>query len=381
MSVTAVHASRRQIEAKDHNLVADAARESISKGVVYQKRPVKGEDGKPIAGLYNAWIILDNPSQFNSYTTDMVKAIILAFRAASAARDVVAVVFTGSGDKAFCTGGNTKEYAEYYAGNPQEYRGYMRLFNDMVSTILACDKPVVCRVNGMRIGGGQEIGMACDFSLAQDLARFGQAGPKHGSAPIGGATDFLPVAIGAERAMAACVLCEPFSAHEAYFTGMITDIAPALKIDGKFVANPLVEISRVTDEFGRLVFGKPKTGDALKAGQDLIKRGSVDLSALDEKVESLCTKLLYTFPDCTTKTVEELRKPKLDAWNRNKENSRAWLALNMMTEARAGFRAFNEGTRETGREVDFIALRRALADNTPWSDALTDSIQPRAKKP
>src|SRR5579871_3889218 len=152
----------------------------------------------------------------------------LAFREASAARDVVAVVFTGSGDKAFCTGGNTKEYAEYYAGNPQEYRGYMRLFNDMVSTILACDKPVICRVNGMRIGGGQEIGMACDFSIAQDLARFGQAGPKHGSAPLGGATDFLPVMIGAERAMVACVLCEPFSAHEAYFMGMIMDLVPAL---------------------------------------------------------------------------------------------------------------------------------------------------------
>ena len=84
---------------------------------------------------------------------------------------------------------------------------------------------------------------------------------------------------------------------------------------------------------------------------------------LDEKVVALCTKLLYTFPDCTTKTVEELRKPKLDAWNRNKENSRAWLALNMMTEARAGFRAFNEGTKETGREAEFIALRRALAAN------------------
>ncbi len=112
----------------------------------------------------------------------------------------------------------------------------------------------------------------------------------------------------------------------------------------------------------------------------MLKRGKVDLSLLDEKVEGLCTKLLYTFPDCTTKTVEELRKPKLDAWNRNKENSRAWLALNMMTEARAGFRAFNEGTRETGREVDFIALRRALAANAPWSDELTDAIQPKARK-
>jgi 6-oxo-cyclohex-1-ene-carbonyl-CoA hydrolase len=366
-------------EPKDHNLVAEHIRATTSKAVRYEKRPVKGEDGKAVAGLYNAWITLDNPGQYNSYTTDMVKGVILAFRAASAARDVVAVVFTGAGDRAFCTGGNTKEYAEYYAGNPQEYRGYMRLFNDMVSAILACDKPVICRVNGMRIGGGQEIGMACDFSVAQDLARFGQAGPKHGSAPIGGATDFLPVVIGAERAMVACVLCEPFSAHEAYYMGMLTDIVPALKVDGKFIANPLVETSRVVDEYGRLVFGKSKIGDALKAGQELMKRGAVDLSLLDEKVEALCTKLLYTFPECTTKTVEELRKPKLDAWNRNKENSRAWLALNMMTEARAGFRAFNEGTRDTGREADFIALRQALAANTPWSDELTNSIQPKLR--
>jgi 6-oxocyclohex-1-ene-carbonyl-CoA hydrolase len=364
---------------KDHALVPAPVRESVGKGsVIYEKRPVLGSDGAPVAGLYNVWITLNNPAQFNSYTTDMVKSVILAFREASAARDAVAVVFTGVGDKAFCTGGNTKEYAEYYAGNPQEYRGYMRLFNDMVSAILACDKPVVCRVNGMRIGGGQEIGMACDFTIAQDLARFGQAGPKHGSAPIGGATDFLPVVIGAERAMAACVLCEPFSAHEAYFTGMITDVVPALKVDGKFVANPLVETARIVDEYGRLVFGKPKTGDAAKAGQELMKRGTIDLSRLDATVEALCTKLLYTFPECTTKTVEELRKPKLDAWNRNKENSRAWLGLNMLAEARAGFRAFNEGTRETGREIDFVALRRALADNTRWSDELTESLMPAA---
>ena len=377
MSVEAVRATAETI-AKDHGLVAPHVWQA-SKGVRYEKCPVKGEDGRPVTGLYNAWITLDNPSQFNSYTTEMVKATILGFRAASAARDVVAVVFTGAGDKAFCTGGNTKEYAEYYAGNPQEYRGYMRLFNDMVSAILACDKPVICRVNGMRIGGGQEIGMACDFSVAQDLARFGQAGPKHGSAPIGGATDFLPVVIGAERAMVACVLCEPFSAHEAFAMGMLTDIVPALKVDGKFIPNPLVETSRAVDDYGRPVLGKGKTGEALKAAQQLMKRGTIDLSLLDERVESICTKLLYTFPDCTAKTIEELRKPKLDAWNRNKENSRAWLALNMMTEARAGFRAFNEGTKETGREVDFVTLRRALAANTPWSDELINSIQPKAR--
>ncbi|MCL4701095.1 MAG: 6-oxocyclohex-1-ene-1-carbonyl-CoA hydratase [Burkholderiaceae bacterium] len=362
-------------EFKNHDLVDD-----ISKpGVRYEKRPAKLPDGSVVPGLFNAWITLDNPSQFNSYTTDMVKGVILAFRAASNARDVNCVVFTGAGDRAFCTGGNTKEYAEYYAGHPQEYRQYMRLFNDMVSAILACDKPVICRVNGMRIGGGQEIGMACDFSVAQDLARFGQAGPKHGSAPIGGATDFLPVVIGAERAMAACVLCEPFSAHKAYQMGVLTDIVPALKVDGKFVANPLVETQRMVDEFGRNVYGEPKSGEAAKEGKALMARGTVDLSMLDAKVEELCAKMLLTFPDCTTKTLEELRKPKLDAWNRNKENSRAWLALNMMTEARAGFTAFNEGTKED-REVDFVLLRQKLAAGESWVGPLHDSIQPKARR-
>jgi len=348
-------------------------------GVRYERRPARTPEGETAPGLFNAWIWLDNPTQYNSYTTEMVKGLILAFRAASNARDVNCVVFTGAGDKAFCTGGNTKEYAEYYAGHPQEYRQYMRLFNDMVSAILACDKPVICRVNGMRIGGGQEIGMACDFSVAQDLARFGQAGPKHGSAPIGGATDFLPVMIGAERAMAACVLCEPFSAHEAYHMGILTDIVPALKVDGKFVANPLVETQRPYDEFGRISFGKPKTGDALKQGKELMKKGAVDLALLDQKVEELCAKMLLTFPDCMTKTVEELRKPKLDAWNRNKENSRAWLALNMVTEARAGFTAFNEGPKDD-REVDFILLRQKLAAGQSWVGALHDQIQPKAEK-
>jgi 6-oxo-cyclohex-1-ene-carbonyl-CoA hydrolase len=360
---------------KNHDLVDDTSKP----GVRYEKRPAKLPDGSVVPGLFNAWITLDNPSQYNSYTTDMVKGVILAMRAASNSRDVNCVVFTGAGDKAFCTGGNTKEYAEYYAGHPQEYRQYMRLFNDMVSAILMCDKPVICRVNGMRIGGGQEIGMACDFSVAQDMARFGQAGPKHGSAPIGGATDFLPVIVGAERAMAACVLCEPFSAHKAYQMGILTDIVPALKVDGKYVANPLVETQRMVDEFGRNTYGEAKSGDAAKEGKALLARGTVDLSMLDAKVEELCAKMLLTFPDCTTKTIEELRKPKLEAWDKNKENSRAWLALNMMTEARAGFTAFNEGTKED-READFVLLRQKLAAGQSWVGPLHDEIQPKAKR-
>ncbi len=372
-------ANTKPAELVDHNLVA-AEIESLCDGMVrYELRPARRRDGSVADGLYNAWIVLNNPKQYNSYTTDMVKAVILAFRRASVDRSVNAVVFTAVGDKAFCTGGNTKEYAEYYAGNPQEYRQYMRLFNDMVSAILGCDKPVVCRVNGMRIGGGQEIGMAADFTVAQDLANFGQAGPKHGSAAIGGATDFLPVMIGCEMAMVSGTLCEPFSAHKAYRLGICTQIVPALKVDGKFVANPMAITDRMLDEYGRIVHGEFKTGDEAKAARELLKSGEVDLSLLDEAVEALCAKLIETFPECMTKSLEELRKPKLEAWNRNKENSRAWLALNMMNEARTGFRAFNEGNREIGREIDFVALRQALAQGAPWSEDLVESLIPKAQ--
>ena len=364
----------------DHNLVSTNVEDLCDGLVCYEKRPAKRRDGSPAEGLFNAWIILNNPKQFNSYTTEMVKALILAFRRASVDREVNAVVFTGTGEKAFCTGGNTKEYAEYYAGNPQEYRQYMRLFNDMVSSILGCDKPVICRVNGMRIGGGQEIGMACDFTIAQDLANFGQAGPKHGSAAIGGATDFLPVMIGCEQAMVSGTLCEPFSAHKAARLGIISGLVPALKVDGRFMANPAVITDRMMDEFGRIVHGEFKVGAELKEGLAMIKGGQIDLSLLDEKVEELCGKLIETFPECMTKSLEELRKPKLDAWNRNKENARAWLALNMMNEARAGFRAFNEGTKETGREIDFVKLRQGLAKGIPWTEELIESLMPAAQE-
>ncbi len=346
--------------------------------IKYEQRPVKKPDGKPAEGLHNVWITLNNEKELNSYTTDTVKEVILAFRKASNDRAAVCVVFTGAGTRAFCTGGNTREYSEYYSGRPQEYRQYMRLFNDMVSAILACDKPVICRVNGMRIGGGQEIGMACDFSVAQDMARFGQAGPKHGSAPVGGSTDFLHLFVGIEKAMETGVLCEQWSAQKAMRLGLLTEVVPALKVDGKFVPNPLVVTDRYADEMGRIVFGEPKTGDELAKGKELLAKGQIDLSLLDEAVDRLATKLLMTFPDCTTKTVEELRKKKLEHWDKNKESSRAWLALNMMTEAKAGFRAFHRGTKI--REVDFVTMRQRLAKGETWDDAMFDAIwQPEVK--
>ena len=357
---------------KDHNLIAPQA----AAGVRYEELPLRDPNGAEVPGLHVVRITLDNPDQLNSYTTEMVKGVILGMRRASNDRAAVAVVFTGAGTRAFCTGGNTAEYAEYYAGRPEEYRQYMRLFNDMVSAILMCDKPVICRVNGMRIGGGQEIGMACDFSVAQDMAMFGQAGPRHGSAPDGGSTDFLPLFVGIEAAMESCTLCEHWSAYKAYRLGLITAVVPALTVDGRFVANPFVVTDRWLDE-GRIVHGEMKSGAARDDAKRVLARGTMDLSRLDAEVDALVFKLANTFPGCLSKTIESVRKHKLEHWDRNKETNRAWLGLNMMTEARAGFRAFNEGSK-TCREADMLLLRRRLAEGATWSESLVDEVLARA---
>ncbi|MBI2835858.1 MAG: enoyl-CoA hydratase/isomerase family protein, partial [Acidobacteria bacterium] len=302
--------------------------------------------------------------------------LILAFRDASADRAVVAVVLTAVGERAFCSGGNTREYAEYYAGRPLEYRQYMRLFNDLITGILTCDRPVINRVNGLRIAGGQEIGMACDFSLTSDLARFGQAGPRHGSAPDGGSTDFLHLYVGIGHATESCTLCEHWSAYKALRLGLVNRVVPVLSRDGRFIPNPLVVTDRWIDEAGQIVYGGFVSGPGVAAAKALMSECTVDLSPLDQAINELTARLLNTMPECLTKTIESMRKKKLEHWQRNAETNRAWLALNMMTEGRAGFHAFHYGPAGH-REVNFVELRRRLARGETWDDVMFREIDPR----
>ena len=368
------HPRHVMTELKNHELVPRFEFRHIQ----YETKPVLDRDGNEVEGLHQVWIALDNQAQLNSYTTDAVKEVILAFQRASNDRSAVAVVFTATGDRAFCTGGNTEEYATYYANRPLEYLQYMRLFNDMVTYILLCDKPVICRVNGMRIAGGQEIGMACDFTVSGDHARFGQAGPVHGSAPDGGSTDFLDWYVGYAKAAESLALCDSWSAHKALRLGLINDIAPVYKKDGEFIANPFV-ITDQTDAYGRIVYGDYKTGDAKQAAKALVKECEVDLSELDKLTNSYVTKLLYTFPDCTRKTLTSQRKKKLNYWQANSETNRSWLSLNMNTEAAAGFPAFQFGQRGA-REIDFVALRKRVAEGAVFDADLVREVLPEAAR-
>ncbi len=364
---------------KDHDLYGEEHFSATAPGVIYELKPVIDPKGGVAEGLNAAWITLNNPAQYNSYTTEMVKGVIAGMHRASMDRSVVAVVFTGTGDKAFCTGGNTKEYAEYYSGNPTEYALYMDLFNAMVDAVYMCKKPVICRVNGMRVAGGQEIGMACDISLSSDLAVFGQAGPRHGSAPVGGSTDYIFWYLSMEQAMWNCISCEVWSAYKMERLGLISRAVPVLKKDGRFIRNPQVITDRYLED-GAIVYGEMVSGEE-KAGADaVIKECMVDFSRLDAEVDRIVWSLSNLFPHCLMMSIDGIRAKKKFFWDQSKLPNRHWLAANMMSEAYLGFTAFN-ARKLTGKDrIDFLGYRRLLAQAHPFDQELIDAVLPPRKE-
>jgi 6-oxo-cyclohex-1-ene-carbonyl-CoA hydrolase len=351
----------RDDELKDHDVGGEQFFGTEPPCVMYEKKPIVDPQGNPVAGLFSAWVWLNNPAQYNSYTTKMVKGVIAGMKRASMDRSVVAIVFTGAGDRAFCTGGNTKEYAEYYSGRPTEYALYMDLFNAMVDGILGAKKPVICRVNGMRVAGGQEIGMACDLALASDLAVFGQAGPRHGSAPVGGSSDFLPWFLTIEDAMWNCISCEMWSAYKMKRLGMISKVLPVIKQDGGWIRNPMV----ITEEYvmdGEIAYGEFKTGEQYKKASTLVREATTNFELLDKAVNDVLWTFTNLFPHCLQMSIDSIRAKKKYFWDSAKDYYRHWLMANMNNEAYLGFHAFN--TRKiTGRDtIDFSRYRQLLAE-------------------
>ncbi len=358
---------------KDHNLWGMEHFGTEAPCTMYEEKPILDPDGKSVEGLHSAWITLNNPAQYNSYTTEMVKGVIAGFQRAQVSRNVVAVVFTGAGKDAFCSGGNTKEYSEYYSTKPEEYGEYIDLFNGMVDAILLCQKPVICRVNGMRIAGGQEIGGACDVAVSSDLAVFGQAGPRHGSAPVGGSTDFLPWFLSAEDAMWNCISCETWSAYKMLRKNYLSKVVPVLKQGDKFIRNPQV----ITDEWikdGEIVYGEFITGEKAKEARDLVRSLPVDFTLLDSEVNKMLWTFTNLFPGCLMKSIIGIREKKKFFWDMNKTEHRYWLALNMQGEAFLGFGAFNT-RRITGKDtIDFIKYRRMIAEGHPMDEELFEAV-------
>ena len=358
---------------KDHNLWGMEHFGTTAPCTMYEEKPILDPTGKPVEGLHTAWITLNNPAQYNSYTTEMVKGVIAGFQRAQEARNVVAVIFTGAGNNAFCTGGNTKEYSEYYSQKPTEYNEYMTLFNTMVDSILMCQKPVIRRVNGMSVAGGQEIGGACDIAVAADTATFGQAGPRHGSAPVGGSSDFLPWALSIEDAMWNCVSCENWSAYKMLRKSYLSKVVMVLKQGDKFIRNPQVITDKWIDN-GEIVYGESLTGAEAQKARELAKTCTYDFSLLDAEVNKIVWTFTNLFPHCLMKSIAGVRQKKKYFWDLNKNDHLFWLGVNMSSEAFLGFTAFNT-KKITGKDtIDFIKYRRMIAEGHLVDDEMFEAV-------
>jgi 6-oxo-cyclohex-1-ene-carbonyl-CoA hydrolase len=371
----------RDNETKDHNLFGDEHLGTEAPCTMYEKKPlINPNTGEAVEGLSVGWVTLNNPAQYGSYTTEMVKGVIAGMHKGSMDRDVQAIVFTSMGDRAFCTGGNTKEYAEYYSKRPLEYVQYMDLFSGMVDSILKARKPVICRCNGMRIAGGQEIGQACDFTVAADTAAFGQAGTRHGSTPTGGSTDFLPWNLSMEQAMWQATANEMWSAAKMERLGLITKAIPIKKNDkGEWVRDPRV----ITDKYvenGEIVYGEFKKGSEYKAGNAMLKELQTDWTQLDAFVNNMAWTLTNTTFLCLMNTIESIRVKKKHYWDMLKSSQIYWLGANMNGEAYIGFNTFNVQKITGKREMDFLAYRRGLAAAKTFDDDLCEEVIPKPQK-
>jgi 6-oxo-cyclohex-1-ene-carbonyl-CoA hydrolase len=221
--------------------------------------------------------------------------------------------------------------------------------------------------------------MACDIAVSSDLAIFGQAGPRHGSAPDGGSTDFLPWFLGIEDAMWNCISCELWSAYKAKRLSLISKVVPVLKKGNKFIRNPTVITDKYTEN-GEIVYGDFLKGEDFKKAREIIKSTPTDFRLLDKAVDDIVWTYTNLMPGCLIKSIDGIRMKKKFFWDQTKLANRHWLAANMATEAFLGFHAFNN-KKITGKDViDFVKYRQLLDEGHPFDDKLKEAVLPKPMK-
>ena len=255
-----------------------------------------------------ATVTINRPHVYNAYTANTLREMAAAFKDAAFDDSVAVIVLTGAGDKAFCTGGDVKEYAEVYTQKPRDYWKYMVEFQNAHDILRNCGKPTIARVNGICAGGGNEFHIACDLSVAADHAEFMQVGTKVGSVAAGGATQWLPLLIGDRRAREMLFLCERVPAAKALEWGLVNWVVPA--------------------------------------------------NELDAKVRKVAEALIDKFPESTRYTKQQANFWKDLAWALTIGHARDWLSLHFATrEPWEGMRAFVEKRPARYRELREEAAR------------------------
>ena len=181
--------------------------------IIYEKRP----------GV--ARVTINRPESFNAFRSNTVKELSEAFTDAGDDERIGVVVFTGTGNKAFCTGGDAKEAEAGYSSDMLKYAPKVHML------IREMPKPVIAAVNGFAIGGGQVLQQICDLSIASETAKLGQAGPMVGSYDAAYGAAYLTRVVGEKKAREVWYLCRRYTAQEALEMGLVNAVVPPDKLE------------------------------------------------------------------------------------------------------------------------------------------------------
>lgn len=287
-----------------------------------------------------ARITLNRPEVYNAYSTSTLKELARAVDDAANDDAVGVIVLTGAGTGAFCTGGDVREYAAKYTERPRDYWKYMGLFEGAVEALLRCGKPTIARLNGVTVGGGNELHLACDLSVAASHIYLGQVGVGVGSVACGGATQWLPLAVGDRRARAMLLLNQRIPAAQAVEWGLVSETVPSVRHHDTFVGSPT-----------------PEQVTLAQKGSDGYR---IDLTPLDDAVDRYARQLLGMFPECLRYTKAQVNFWKELAWHQTIGQGREWLALHFSNfEPHEGMSAF-----VGKRKPDVAGLRKRLASGS-----------------
>ena len=169
----------------------------------------------------------NRPEVRNAISTQVGRDMLDLFARFQAPTDIRCIVLTGTGDKAFCAGGDLKERNGM---TDAQWLAQHAIFERMTLAILDCPIPVIAAVNGAAFGGGCELALTCDFAYASTSARFALTEITLGIMPGGGGTQFLPRAAGTRRAKEVILSGKPFSAQEALEWGVVNRLCAPEKL-------------------------------------------------------------------------------------------------------------------------------------------------------
>ncbi len=317
-----------------------------------------------------ARVTLNRPQNYNAYSTPALEELATAFQDASWDDNIAVVVFTAAGHAAFCTGGDVKEYQATYTQRPRDYWKYMSRFKAYIESITNCAKPVIVRLNGMAVGGGNESQLASDLAVMGEHAFIAQVGTNVGSVACGGSTQWLPIHIGDRKARGMLFLNQRYPAYTSLAMGLVNAVVPTVKgPDGefctKFTNGRTFLADWNTDPWEQPFETRVSPGqikNALKGAEGW----SIDLSGLDAVVNDLCDQIVNKFFECTRYTKAQVNFWKDTAWHATTGHARDWLAIHYTSlEPHEGMTAFVEK-----RKADYVGMRRRAADPEGSSEFL-----------